>query len=279
MESGRNDARALAAACAVATDQGLEFDRAAVIHSGSNVHVHLGPAPVLARVMTGTAMLHDDLQLWLQRELSVLRFLKPSGLAVRPSSSIDPGPYLRDGLWLTFCEWVGDHERADLSSGAEALGRALRDLHDALSRFGGELGDLLDVQRDIERLRRQLRPTDGVSQRELDRLRDRLFGLTAEVFAAPLPAQALHGDVSLSNLLVIDGRLLWNDFEDTFRGPVEWDVASLAVSLRARGAGPAFVARSLDAYGWAGERDLGAFAQAHDVYGEIWRLYVAQSKL
>ncbi len=207
------------------------------------------------------------------------KFLAPSGLAVRPSSSIDPGPYLRDGLWLTFCEWVGDHERADLSSGAEALGRALRDLHDALSEFGGELGDLLDVQHDIERLRGQLRPTDAIGQPELDRLRDRLFGLTAEVFAAPLPAHALHGDVSLSNLLIADGRLVWNDFEDTFRGPVDWDVASLVVSLRARGADSAFVARSLDAYGWAGERDLAPFAQAHDVYGEIWRLYVAQSRL
>lgn len=67
MESGRNEARAVAAACAVAADHGLEFDRAAVIHSGSNVHVHLGPAPVVARVMTGTAVLHDDLQRWLQR--------------------------------------------------------------------------------------------------------------------------------------------------------------------------------------------------------------------
>lgn len=280
MELGRSEGRAVAAACAVAADHGLEFDQAAVIHSGSNVHVHLGPGPVLARVMTGTAVLHDDLQRWLQREVSVLRFLAPSGVAVRPSSSLDPGPHLRDGLWLTFCEWVGDHQRAGLSSGAERLGRALRELHEALSGFGGELGDLLDVQRDIERLHRQLRPSDGVSQQQLDCLHDRLLGLTDEVFAAPLPAQALHGDVSLSNLLITAaGRLVWNDFEDTFRGPVEWDVASLAVSLRARGARPEFVARSLGAYGWTGERDLAPFVEAHDVYGEIWKLYVAQSKL
>lgn len=279
MEAGRKEEGAIAAACEVAADQGLEFEQAAVVHSGSNMLIHLRPAPVVARVMTGTAVLHDDLERWLQHEVSVLAFLRPSGLAVRPSPLIDPGPYFRDGVWLTFCEWVGDHERADLSSGPEALGRALRDLHDALSGYGGELGDLLGVQRDIERLHRQLRPADDVSQQELDCLRDRLFGLTVEVFAAPLPAQALHGDVSLSNLLITDGHLVWNDFEDTFRGPVDWDVASLAVSLRARGADPAFVARSLDAYGWAGERDLAPFAEAHDVYGEIWRLYVAQSKL
>jgi hypothetical protein len=94
METGRNEARAVATACAVATDQGVRCEQAAVVHSGSNVLVHLRPAPVVARVMTGTAVLHDDPQRWLDREVSVLNFLAPSGMAVRPSSLIDPGPYI-----------------------------------------------------------------------------------------------------------------------------------------------------------------------------------------
>jgi len=39
------------------------------------------------------------------------------------------------------------------------------------------------------------------------------------------------------------------------------------------GADSAFVAQSLDAYGWADEQDLAPFMEAHDVYGEIWQLY------
>jgi Ser/Thr protein kinase RdoA (MazF antagonist) len=152
----------------------------------------------------------------------------------------------------------------------------VRELHDALSGFAGELGDLLGVQRDIERLHRQLRPTEALSSEVIDGLRDRLIALTESVFAAPPPVQALHGDVSLTNLLVTDGRLVWNDFEDTFRGPVDWDVASFVSALRARGADSSFVARALDAYGWADDRDLAPFIEAHEVYGEIWQLYVAQ---
>ena len=59
--------RALAAAGAVACAGGLNLDEAAVIHSESNVLVHLRPAPVLARVMTGTVALHDDPRKWLER--------------------------------------------------------------------------------------------------------------------------------------------------------------------------------------------------------------------
>ena len=74
--------RAVAAAAAVAAAYGLAQDEAAVIHSGSNVQVHLRPSPVIARVMTGTVALHDDPSRWLEREISVLEFLAPSDLAV-----------------------------------------------------------------------------------------------------------------------------------------------------------------------------------------------------
>jgi len=102
--------RAVAAARTVATDRGVACEQAAVVYSGSNVLVHLRPAAVVARVMTGTVVLHDHPRRWLEREVSVLRFLAPSGLAVAPSSLIAPGPYAHDGLWLTCWEWVS-HQR------------------------------------------------------------------------------------------------------------------------------------------------------------------------
>ncbi len=278
MKIDANERRAVAAARAVAADHGVVSEQASVLHAGSNVIVHLRPAPVIARVMTGTAVLHDDPKRWLDREVSVLSFLAPSGVAVRPSALIAPGPHQRGGLWLTFWEWLGKPERAGLDHGPETLGRALRDLHDALAGFAGELGNPVDLQRDIERLHRHLRPAEGVNRQAIDSLYERLLALTGPVFAASLPAQALHGDVSLSNLLFANERLVWNDFEDTFRGPLHWDVASYAVSLQARGADLTFVRRALEAYGWADERELAPFIEAHDVYGEIWQLYVAQQR-
>jgi hypothetical protein len=269
--------QALRAACAVARDHDLPCEEAVVAHSGSNVLVHLRPSPVVARVMTGTVVLHEDPGGWLKREVSVLSFLAPSRLAVAPSPLILPGPYRADGLWMTFWEWVA-HRGSELRDGAEQLGRALRGLHDELSAYPGELGDLEDLRRNIDRLLRQLRPTEALTAERIDSLRARLFALSDTVFAASLPVQALHGDASLSNLLRAEGRLVWNDFEDTFRGPVHWDLAGYLISLEARGADPAFVARALEAYGEVDKRELAPFTAAHDVYDAIWGLYDAQRR-
>jgi hypothetical protein len=270
--------QAFAAARAIAARHGVSPDQAAIIHSGSNVLVHLLPAPIVARVMTGTVALHDDPERWLGREVSVLSFLAPSGTAVRPSSAIAPGPYHEDGLWMTFWEWVAHERYLGLHHDAQRLGLALRDLHEALSTFTGELGDLIEVWHDIERLHRELRPTDALGPTAIDSLHERLRALRVRVFEATLPVQALHGDVSLSNLLDADGRLVWSDFEDTFRGPVHWDVASYVTSLRDRGADARFVTRVLDAYGWTDQRALAPFVEAQEVYGKIWRLYDAQRR-
>jgi hypothetical protein len=278
MEAVSIEQRALTAARAVATDNGVSCDQATVVHSGANVLVHLRPAPVVARVMAGTVVLHDDPQRWLEREVSVLRFLAPSGLAVAPSSLIAPGPYEQDGLWLTCWEWIAHARQTELPVDAEDLGRALRDLHDQLSGFPGELGDLLDLRKDIERLHAQLRPTATLNAQTIESLRNRLHALNDTVFTSSLPVQALHGDASLSNLLRTAERLVWNDFEDTFRGPVIWDVTGFVMSCRARGADSAFIDRVLDAYGWLDERQLAPFIEADNLYGELWRLYESQRR-
>lgn len=77
-------ARAVAAARAVALAHSVACEDAVVVAAGSNVLVHLKPAPVIARVMTGTAMLHDDVERWLSREVAVGMFLGERGLAVPP---------------------------------------------------------------------------------------------------------------------------------------------------------------------------------------------------
>ena len=276
------DQRALTAAGAVAAAYGLTQDEAIVIHSASNVLVHLRPAPVVARVMTGTVALHDDPQKWLSREISVLEFLAPSGLAVPPSRLIAPGPHCRDGLWMTFTEWLPEVESvsevqptANLEN-ARGLGRALKALHDELRPFEGELGGLNELREDIERLLGQLRPADARESDAISSLGKQLDMLRTVVFESSLPTQALHGDVSLRNLLRTPRQLVWNDFEDTFRGPVHWDVASYVGSHRIQGASKRFVQEMLEGYGWGDEEDLAPFLAAQDVYDEIWRMYDRQ---
>lgn len=278
MEVGTIEGRALAAACAVAAEQGVPCEQAEVINAGSNVLVHLRPSPVVARVMSGTVVLHEDPELWLTREVSVLNFLAPFGLAVPPSPLIAPGPYRSDGMWMTFCAWVELEGQSGIDD-AELLGGALRELHESLAAYPGELGGFVELRERIERLRRQLRTSAELSAEQIESLGERLFGLDETVFEASLPTQPLHGDTSLSNLLrSSSGRLVWNDFEDVLRGPVHWDLAGFLISLEWRGADAAFVARVLDAYGGFERRQLEPFDAAHAVYDEIWGLYDAQRR-
>jgi hypothetical protein len=277
-ETGVHESRALLAACTVAAGHDLPCERAAVVYAGSNVLVHLRPSPVVARVMTGTVALHDDPERWLSREVAVLSYLAPFCLAVAPSPLLAPGPYESDGLWMTFWELL-EHEGQAEPHDPERLGGALRELHEALATFPGELGGFHDVQHDIERLHGQLRPTAALGAERIDSLGERLRELGDTVFGAPLPAQALHGDASLFNLLRTgSGRLVWNDFEDTFRGPVHWDLAGFLISLELRGADAAFLARALEAYGGIDRGELVPFTAAHEVYDEIWRLYDDQRR-
>src|SRR3954454_17701921 len=126
-------ASSLAAAQAVAREYGVACDEAVRIAAGSNVVVHLKPAPVVARVMTGTAVLHDDPERWLAREVAVGAFLAGrTDLVVAPTDLLPPGPHERDGLWLTLWTFVAHDEQAAPPEPRE-LGGPLRDLHAALA--------------------------------------------------------------------------------------------------------------------------------------------------
>lgn len=267
-------AASIAAAQAVAREHGVACDEAVPIAAGSNVLVHLKPAPVVARVMTGTAVLHDDPERWLAGEVAVGAFLaERTDLVVAPTDLLPPGPHARDGLWMTLWTFVA-HDAQAPPPAPQELGRSLRGLHAALAGFPGDLPPLSGVRDWLERLLGELRPSPGLTRGDLDRLRARMDAVTPTVFESALPAQALHGDASISNLLRTDGGLLWNDLEDVCTGPVGWDVAGLVTSASAHGA--AFVDELLAAYGEPGVDDLETFLEAHALYDVIWKAYDAR---
>jgi hypothetical protein len=268
-------ARALAAARAVALANSVACEDAVVVAAGSNVLVHLKPAPVIARVMTGTAVLHGDVESWLAREVAVGAFLGARGLAVSPSDVLAPGPHQYEGLWMTFWEFV-EHDASRPPPRAHELGGSLRELHAALAGFAGELGPLSDVRDWLDRLLGELHPRPGLSPQDRDLLRSRLGELTPTVFESSLPAQAIHGDASISNLLRSENGLIWNDLEDACVGPVHWDVAGLIAEARARGESEAFVADFLRGYGGLDVGELNDFIAAHRLYTTVWRAFDAQ---
>jgi hypothetical protein len=270
-------ARALAAARAVALANSVPCEDAVVVAVGSNVLVHLKPAPVIARVMTGTAVLHGDVERWLGREVAVGTFLGERGLAVPPSDLLAPGPHQHDGLWMTFWEFV-EHDASRPLPRAHELGGSLRELHAALAGFPGELGQLSDIRDWLDQLLADLHPSPRLSRQDRDLLRSQLQALTPSVFESSLPAQAIHGDASISNLLRTDNGLIWNDLEDACIGPVHWDVAGLILEARARGRSEAFVADFLRAYGGLDLEELNPFIAAHLLYTSVWHAFDAQRR-
>jgi hypothetical protein len=258
-------AGAVAAAVAVATEQGLRVAEAVPVGTGSNVIVHLRPSPVVARVMCGTAVLHPDPHAWLTRELDVGAFLAARlASVVAPTTEIDPGPYVRGDRWMSFWEYV---EVRDAPLEASAIGRALRDLHDALAEYRGPLPPRSAVLGEIDWLLDALH-----ADAELTADRDRLAEVIHEL-ERTTERQPLHGDASLSALLATSSGPRWNDFEDVCVGRVEWDVAGVLSDARAAH-GDAFSAQVLAAYG--GDCDPAALERAdqvHALYGSLWRRY------
>ena len=241
------EASALAAAQAVAREHGVACEEAVRIAAGSNVLVHLKPAPVVARVMTGTAVLHDDVEQWLARELAVGAFVaERSDLVVPPSDIGPPGPHERDGLWMTLWKFVPHDAQAPPPEPRE-LGRSLRRLHAALADFPGDLAALSETRDWLERLLAELRPSPSLTRQDIEWLRSKLDALTPAVFESSLPAQALHGDASMSNLLNTESGLVWSDLEDVCAGPVAWDISGLVTSARARGQSATFIEELLTA--------------------------------
>jgi hypothetical protein len=277
MAENPGTARALAAARAVALAHSVACEDAVVVAAGSNVLVHLKPAPVVARVMTGTAVLHDDVERWLAGEVAVGAFLGARGLAVSPTDVLAPGPHQHEGLWMTFWEFV-EHDASRPLPRADELGGSLRELHAALAGFPGELGPLSDVRDWLDGLLAELHPSPRLTAQDRDLLRSRLQELSPTVFESSLPAQAIHGDASMSNLLSTDDGLIWNDLEDACVGPVHWDVAGLIVEARARGESEAFVADFLRAYGGLELDELDDFIAAHLVYTTVWQAFAAQRR-
>src|SRR3954453_11538115 len=241
-------ASSLAAAQAVAREHGVACDEAVRIAAGSNVLVHLKPAPVVARVMTATAVLHDDAEQWLAREGAVGAFAaERSDLVVPPPDILPPGPHEQDGLWMTLWKFVPHDAQAPPPEPRE-LGRSLRRLHAALADYPGDLPPLSETRDWLKRLLAELRPSPSLTRQDIDWLRFKLDTLTPAVFESSLPAQPLHGDASMSNLLRTESGLVWSDLEDVCAGPVAWDIAGLVTNARARGQSATFSEALLAAY-------------------------------
>jgi thiamine kinase-like enzyme len=118
-----------------------------------------------------------------------------------------------------------------------------------LRGFDGELPELAILTESLALLD-TLEDGGHFSRATIELLRERLDSSTKAL--AAFPFQPLHGDAHPGNLLNTTIGLLWTDWEDTFLGPVEWDLASIIWNARILDENNAHADGILDAYVEAG---------------------------
>ena len=263
--------RATRAAVQVARDHGLETgDEPRVVHDGSNLLLHLHPAPVVARVATTTAIVREG-DAWLTREVSVAAHVASKGApTVAPTLLMPPGPHHFSGLTMTFWEQV---EELAEPPDPRAAGRALRACHDALRDYEGPAPlSPMAVLRETEELIERFAEDRTLASDDAGRLREAAAGASAAIAELGLSHQAVHGDSHLGNVINTPEGPLWTDWEDTCLASPQWDLACLLASGRYFGTDPEPGEEAVAAYGAAPHE---AFLEARCLQGTLWSLVFA----
>ncbi|UMP06416.1 aminoglycoside phosphotransferase family protein [Amycolatopsis sp. EV170708-02-1] len=249
----------VAAAVAIGDRFGLPTGRPEVLHFKSNVLVRLGP--VVARVPGTTRLARSSPEEWLARDVELSKHLTERDvLVVSPTMDPPAGPHFADGLPVTLWHYTPHEPGHTLSPREVAL--SLARVHDALADYPGELPELGPVRE----LRTLLDRHGAAMGPALPRLYDEL-----ERVAAALPdgeARPLHGDAHRGNVVATAAGPCWLDFEDTWRGPLGWDLGVLYAE-----AGRA----TLDAYpAGLAPSSLEPFIALRRLFEVPWRFVIAR---
>jgi len=217
---------ALEAAAALAAEHRVRFEDLVILKDGSNLSVHLAPAPVVLRVATFTARIRREPLIWLRREVDLVTWLAAAGASVMTPSDVLPvGPHVVGGWAITAWRYV-DHRPGIVPDG-QAILQALDELHDVLRGYPGVLPLLNPAADDLDRAIAFGLGQELLSAAQAEDLRLRRDVAFAELVAIAPDRQALHGDAFPRNSLMTERGVVWIDFEDCCSGPVVWDHATL----------------------------------------------------
>lgn len=228
----------VADAVAVGRGLGLAVVDPVVLKDSLNLLVWLRPSPVVARIQVRTGLVRGPEAL--ADSLALARYLVDAGMPVSsPFEGVDPGPHVgATGRAMTL--WQHLDVRDEVADPAD-VGRTLRALHEAAASYGGPLrhvGPVGEIGRLAALLARD-RPDDAAQ----------LLGLRDRLDLPGLAVQALHGDAHLGNVVLTAGGPCWVDWEESWRGPLAWDLACLDHRRRTFGELEGEIGRALAAYG------------------------------
>jgi len=263
------------AALALAAAHGLAGVEPVLLSGAANVVLHLSPRPLVVRSPASVGLLPDAVERQ-RREVDLGGWLAGAGAPVvppaGPGDGLSAGPHEVGGVWLA-C-WRLARPVPPASVPARAVGGLLADLHAAMRGCPLRQPPLAPVDRDLRHLIGVMARRGPAPARDAERLaavREAVVGPLLDG-SATSSWQVLHGDAHPGNLMDLDGRLVWNDLEDTCQGPVEWDLGVLRSTRQADGA------EAVRGYG----RDpddpaLSPYVAAREVQRVAWRLALAET--
>jgi hypothetical protein len=202
---------------------------------------------------------------WVHREIAVAGHLARAGCRVlEPTTVIPAGPHEVAGGFLSFWKYavLGD---ADSTDGQSA--KILREVHAALEGMSVDLPSY-DPARECALMLDAI-PADWFIDGER-RLLDGAVGRLDVLNEATEPAQWLHGDATIRNIRTSSYGPVLCDFEDTFRGPPLWDVASMVAPWWVIGDTARCQRFARSYFNATVPGDLTRFVHARIVHSAIW---------
>lgn len=214
--------RAVAAAMSAASAAGLAAADAVVLNDSNRLVVRLTPCDTVARVTPVTH--HAGHHMSAEREVELVKRLATTGSPVAAlDARVEPRVFVQDGfkisLWAYF-EPAGPRVLAPAD-----YARALERLHADLRQVDFTAPHVLDrvaaVQQDVAS--RDVTP--GLADTDRAFLAGALRDLKRPLVSRRVPGRLLHGEPHRWNALSTKNGPLFTDFENTARGPVEYDLA------------------------------------------------------
>jgi thiamine kinase-like enzyme len=235
------------AAVSVLDHHGVVPDRCEILQDGHTLVVRLTET-LVARVVTDIDGPRQGLD-WFERETAVAAHLTRHHAPVIPlHPDLPTTAHQHEGYAMNFWEFV---TAMDVEPDAREIGATLYQCHEILRRFPEPLPSLAILHETLAILETSVEKsyfdtaTVELLKRHLQQSIDAL---------APLPAQALHGDAHMGNLMMTTQGMLWTDWEDAFSGPVEWDLASIIWNAKLLDDDQDFVDQILKSYQASGGR-------------------------
>ena len=234
------------AAAETAMAYGIIPDRCEILQDSSTLVVRLTES-LVARIVQDTDGPRSGTE-WFERENAIASHLTQAGAPVIPlHPGLPAGPHEHLGYPINFWQFV---TRVAVDPDPHSVGLTLRQCHDIMRHFGEPLPKLAILTESLCILKdRELFPK-ATQKMLIDHLQNSLTVLDE------FPHQPLHGDAHLGNFMNTTSGLLLTDWEDTFSGPVEWDLASVIWNAQLLENDVAFVKAIRSAYGSVDERAL-----------------------